>query len=73
LQRWPVEVGAGAAAVVEAFGKIDPALGLLAGDVGLGRLALGVQRVELLIEALLGRLAGIDETADRDGRKCQSW
>src|SRR5690606_16378709 len=41
-----------------------PPLGLLAGDVGLGRFPLGIQRVELLLEPLLGGLAGVDGTAD---------
>ena len=34
----------------------------LALDIGLAGLALGVERVELLVEAMLGRLAGVDGT-----------
>ena len=41
------------AAVVVAVGQAAPALVLLAGDVRLARLALGVQRVELLLQAFL--------------------
>src|SRR5439155_16052596 len=37
---------------------------LLAGDVGLGGLALDVERVELLLQTFLGGLAGVDGTAD---------
>src|ERR1700733_14733604 len=37
----------------------------LAFDVGGGRLILGVQRVELLVEAMLGGDPGIDRAADR--------
>ena len=37
---------------------------LLALDVGERRLALGVERVELHVEALVGRDAGVDGAAD---------
>jgi len=37
----------------------------LAPDVRLGALALGIERVEVLVKALLGRLAGVDRAADR--------
>src|SRR5262249_38196416 len=37
-----------------------PALVGLALDVGLGRLALGIKRVEVLFEPVLGGFAGID-------------
>jgi hypothetical protein len=68
LQRWPVEVSAGAAAIVEVFGQAYPAFGALAGDVGLGRLALGIQGVKLLVQTFFSRLARVDGTADHDDR-----
>lgn len=46
--------------VVIPLWKALPPLGLLAGDVRLGALPLGVQRVELLLEAILRTLAGVD-------------
>ena len=68
LQGGPVHVAAGEAAVVVAVGQQRPALSGLAADVGLARLALGVQGVELLLEALLGGLAGVDGTAHQGQR-----
>ena len=68
LQGRPLQGAAGDAAVVVAVGHQHPALGALAGDVGLAGLALGVEAVELLLEPFLGRLAGVDgaaELADR--------
>ncbi len=65
LQRRPVHVAAGEAAVVVGVGQADPALVLLARDVRLGGLPLGVEGVELLVEALLGGLAGVDGAAGR--------
>jgi hypothetical protein len=50
----PVHVPAGETAVVVMLGQADPALVLLALNVGLARLPLGVEGVELLVEALLG-------------------
>ena len=64
LQRRPLQRAAGEAAVVVGVADQRPALGALAGDVGLAGLALGVQRVELLVEALLGRLPGVDRAAE---------
>ncbi len=40
--------------------KADPALMALAPDVSLARLALGMQRIELLLQSFLGGFAGID-------------
>src|SRR5271166_1318977 len=40
---------------------------LLAADVGLARLALGVEGIELLFEPLLRRLAGHSERGRREG------
>ena len=64
LQRRPLHVAAGEAAVVVALRRGLPALVLLAADVGLAGLPLGVEGVELLLEPLLGRLAGVDRAAD---------
>ncbi len=36
----------------------------LAGDIGLAGLPLGIERVELLVKTLLGRLSGVDGAAD---------
>ena len=63
----PVDVAAGEPAVVVAVGQAGPALAGLAADVGLARLALGVEGVELLLQPLLGALAGVDRTADGRG------
>ena len=69
LQRRPLQRAAGEAAVVVAVADEHPALVLLAGDVRQRRLALGVEAVELHVEALVGRDAGVDGAADfADGR-----
>lgn len=60
LESRAVHVAAGESAVVVAVAQADPALVLLAGDVCFARVALGVQRVELLLEALLRALAGVN-------------
>ena len=67
LQRRPLQRAAGEAAVVVGLADQRPALGALAGDVGLAGLALGVQRVELLLQPLLGGLAGVDRAAELAG------
>ena len=64
LQRRALHRAAGEAAVVVEVAHRDPALVLLAGDVGLAGLALGIERVELLLEPLLGGLAGVDGAGD---------
>ena len=63
LQRRPLHGAAGEAAVVVAALTQSPALVSLAFDVGLAGFALGVERVELLLQALLGGLAGVDRAA----------
>ncbi len=68
LQRGAVQRAAGEAAVVVAVAQADPALGLLAGDVGLAGLPLGVEAVELHVEPFLARLAGVDGAAQAAGR-----
>src|SRR5207302_7261730 len=68
LQGGPVHVAAGEAAVVVALRQQRPAQAGLAADVSLGGLALGVQGVELLLEALLGALAGVGGAAHQGQR-----
>ena len=48
-------------------GTGDPAFVLLADDVGLAGLALGVEGVELLLQPILGGLARVDGAADNPG------
>src|SRR5262245_18557975 len=67
FQGEPVHITAGEAAVVVALGHFYPASVALAGHIGLGGFALGIQGVELLFQAFLGGLAGIDGTAYRGG------
>src|SRR6202011_4698458 len=64
LQSGPSHRGAREPAVVITFRQAHPAFVPLARDEGLTGFALRVQRIELLLEPLLGRLAGIDRTAD---------
>ena len=59
-----VERAAGNAAVVILVADRHPALGALAGDIGRTGLVLGVERVEVLVESLFGRFAGVDGAAD---------
>ena len=63
LQRRPLHVAAGEAAVV--VGGLDqpPALAGLALDERLAGLALGIERVEVLLQPLLGGFAGVDRAA----------
>jgi hypothetical protein len=44
--------------------KRDPSGMTLAHDIGLASLPLGVERVEFLIEALVGRFSGVDRAAE---------
>ena len=64
LEGRPLHRPAGEASVVIHVGKRDPAGMTLAHDIGLARLPLGVERIEFLLEALVGRLAGVDRAAD---------
>ena len=59
-QGWPVQGAAGEAAVIIVIADKHPALGALARHVGLAGFALGVQAVELLLEAFLGGFPGVD-------------
>jgi hypothetical protein len=65
LQGRAVHRGAGEAAVIIVLRQTGPALMALAFDVSLAGLALGVQGVERLLQALLGGFAGIDGAAQR--------
>src|SRR3984957_21155938 len=65
LERWPVHRAAGVAAVIVAIANELPAFMSLALDVGFRGLPLIVERVELLLQAVLGRDAGVDCAAQR--------
>ena len=67
LQRRALQRAARDPAVVVVVGQRDPALALLAGDVGEPGLALGMEAVELLLQALLGGLPGVDRAAELAG------
>src|SRR5262245_55484542 len=69
LQRRAVQIAAAVAAVVIARGQRRPAGMGLAVDVRFGRLALGIQRVEVLVESFFGAFAGVDGAADRSSRR----
>src|SRR6185312_4184117 len=60
LQRRPLQSAAGEPAIVIAASRQYPALVLLAANVGLTGFALRRQRVEFLLEPLLGGFAGVD-------------
>ena len=64
LQRRALQRRARDAAVVVAVGHQHPAFRLLAGDVGFAGLALRIERVELLLQTFLARLAGVDRAAE---------
>ena len=73
LQGGTVGGSAGVPAIVVAGPDQGPAVMGLALDVGLGGLVLGVQRVELLVEPVLGGDPRIDRAADRFDRSEPSW
>jgi hypothetical protein len=60
IQRRPVHVRAGKPAVVIMIRQRHPSLAALASDERLGRIALGVKRVEFLLQSFLSGLAGVD-------------
>ena len=64
-EGWPVHRAAGIAAVVIAGPDQLPALVGLALDLGFRGLSLIVERVELMLQAVLGRDAGVDGAAQR--------
>ena len=63
LQSRPIHRAAGKAAIVITIPDQSPALVSLALDVGLGRLTLSVERIEVLLEPLVGRDARVDRTS----------
>ena len=68
-QRGALHVAARESAVVVLGREAYPALVLLARDVRLAALTLGVQRVELLVQPLLAALARVDRAADVGRRR----
>ena len=63
LEGWPFHVSAGERGIVVVVADGDPAFGSLAHDVRLSRIPLGVDRVVLLLQALVDRLPGVDGAA----------
>jgi hypothetical protein len=59
-QRRAVHVGAGEPAIVILIGQQGPSLAALAAGVRLAGTPLRVERVEVLIQAFLGRLPGVN-------------
>ena len=55
------------------LGQQLPALRSLALDVGLAGLPLSIEGVELLIQSVLGRFAGIDGAAQRSRGVSLAW
>src|SRR5215218_8530954 len=68
LQRRSLHRSAREAAIVVAARQAAPAFMGLALDVSLGCLALAVERVELLLEPVLGRDTGVDRAAQNTNR-----
>ena len=60
LECRAVHVRARVAAVVVSFRQRDPAFMALAANERLGGIALGIERIVFLVQALLGRLPGVD-------------
>jgi hypothetical protein len=71
LEGRPLHRPAGQATVVIHVAKRDPAGVTLAHDIGLARLPLGVERIEFLLEALVGRFAGVDRATDGEPGSCE--
>ena len=70
LQRRPLHRPAGEAAIVVAGLERPPAFAGLALDVGGAGGALGIEAVEVLLQPLLGALAGVERAApDRPGHR----
>jgi len=62
LQVGPIERPARNPAVIIVILDQNPALGLLAEDVGFARLALGIQRIKRHIEPFFGGFPGVNRT-----------
>jgi hypothetical protein len=60
LQSRPLHRPARQASVVVRFGERNPSGMTLARDIGLTSLPLSVERVELLLEPIVGRFPGVD-------------
>jgi hypothetical protein len=67
LQRRPLGRAAGITAVIVSRPDQGPSRMGLTADVGLRGIMLGVERVEVLLEPMLGRHAGVDRAANRFG------
>ena len=63
LQGRPLQGSAGQPAIIIAGLDQPPSFAPLAADEGLARFALGVQRIEVLLQSLFGGFAGVDGTA----------
>jgi len=63
LQRRPVGVATGEAAIVVFAAQEGPASVGLASDISLGGIILGIERVKVLLKVLVGRDAVIDRAA----------
>ena len=70
LESRTVEVCAGESTVVVMSRNQGPAEMLLAYDVRFGGLALGMKRVKILIEALLGAFSSVDRAANGGNPLC---
>ena len=73
LQSGPIHRRAGEPAVIISRAQADPAFVTLAVDEGLAGFALRLQRIEFLLEPLLGRFAGVDRTADGSVSPRRGW
>ena len=63
LDCWAIESATGDAAIIVLIADLHPAFRTLAGNIGLARLALSIERVELLLETFLGRFSGVNSAA----------
>ncbi len=73
LQRRAIGVATGEAAIVILGSDQGPAGMGLASDVGLRGLVLGIERVEVLLQPLVGRDPGIDRATNRLSLIRPSW
>src|ERR1700731_426321 len=73
LQSGPIHRRAGEPAVIISRAQADPAFVTLAVDEGLAGFARRLQRIEFLLEPLLGRFAGVDRTADGSVSPRRGW
>src|SRR5271166_1621136 len=69
LQRRAIHRASGIGSIIVERGENRPTFVLLARDVGLAGFALCIERIELLLEALLRRFAGVDGAADLRARR----